>query len=579
MKLSSALILLLLSGTSAFALTGQDGESAQVGAFSLISPSNGTVLRALQLAPQQGFGLTGMDLLGRYGLTAQDVVKELAPHLEAATLSVVDSDAQGDVVHEVYALHFGKLRLADAQLTLHHHQNRLVLLRAELPEYRLPSAPPADADFTPLEALGYPLPEGETWKVTAVLASSGGLASPAWEVIRRTESGGVETLTIDAQNGALLTTVTSAFDLARVFQKSPLDGKLVDVQLEGLPQTGYLDGKHFSVYAPREADPRAMAPDLVFDFLPDDPAEALFFDQVQAYYAATKGLSFFRDKLGFDPGAERLALRVHDEFSGKPDNAQYVPPPLGPELRIGRGGQQLQNLARDTDVVVHELAHHVVYRWLKSSTGESGVLHEGTADYFAYAVSGDPYLAESIVPGGPYLRTAAIDGSLRYDMAPPREGAHKKGQYWSAVLWDLRKALGDAKGDQLVYRALAYLGRDAGLTEAFLALLNADRDMNPRPAGDPFVGVFGQNQCGIMEAGIRRGFAQQLEIFDGSACGLNLKQLADESRAAVAGRPSTEGRKASCGLVGAERNVGPAAWAFLLAMLVPLLTRRRPRGS
>jgi hypothetical protein len=580
-------LLALLGAHTALALVG---SSLPAHGFSLTESTAGEALVVSEqlktpILPASGYmldGASGAALIGRYGLTALDVLIALAPHLERATLSVTRVDATGDgaTVHEAYGLRFGELPIDGAELTLHHHKNRLVMARANLPAARLPDAPPSDTDYLGLADLGF----ANAGAATKVLAESSGFLAAAWRFADRDPEGGpARELVVDAQTGAVLRETPLTFDLARVFLENSIAGVLTDVELPDLPATGYLDGKYFAVYAPTNAEPRAVAPDQVFDFQPDDPADRIFFDQVQAYYAATRALSFFRDELGYTPDDIQIPVRINMLVRGRADNALYLMPPEGPELLIGMGNDVLTNLARDVDVIAHEFAHHVIFRSVKLPDGESGILHEGTADYFAYAMSGDPYLGESIVPGGLYLRTAAQPDTERFDSWPVTKGTHARAQLWSAVLWDLRTALGD-DADKLVFASLAYLGRASGLRDAFLALLNADRDIHPLALDGADAGVYGANKCLIMNAGVKRGFAAYLDRLDGLNCGLDLVALGAESRALMDGEelqtrgkgPSLNLFGKSCSVVAASGAAGTFWWLLLLAApLAPAIWRRR----
>ena len=361
---------------------------------------DGEIVRSLQQpvaeAPVSGFRLApSSSLIGRYGLDAKAVLAVLAPHLVGASLRPKGptTGAGGDVVHEEFELWFGPWKLDDAYLSLHHHKNRLVFLRAKLPDYRLPSEPPADEDFLALPSLGFDPPaDGSKEAAVKVLAASSGFAAPAWELRQFDRSRGqtVERV-IDAQTGAVLRVTESAFD-AQIYEKNPRDSVLTTVDLPDLGKSAVLDGTHFRVFAPTETDARANAPDLKFDFRPDDPTEAPFFDQVQAYYAATKAYSFFKDRFGYELGAARLTVRINGLVAGRAENAAYLPPPEGPEIQVGRGGEHLMGLPRDTDVIVHEFGHHVIFAHVTTSSGESGIFHEGTADYFAYVVASRTFL-------------------------------------------------------------------------------------------------------------------------------------------------------------------------------------------
>jgi hypothetical protein len=469
-------------------------------------------------------------LLGTYGKTASDVIKDIAPHLEKATTILKDVVASGDNVHETWELIFRGYPLYRASIQMHFHKNKLILLRTNLPSYRL---------YNDEEELEFLLPDqlGFTYDsathasfANKVLANNGGMMSTAWHIVTRNiETDTVQELLVDATSGAILESKqTGSLPLAKVYEKNPTNGVFIETDLKDLNNDGYLEGKHFSVLAPDIKSPRAMAPDNVFVYNPDDIAEAVHFDEVQAYYSATKAMNWFSAKLGVEFLDGQIPIRVNDLIKGRPDNALYVMPPFGPEIKIGKGSVQIRNLARDTDVMFHEFSHHVVYKYLKSLDGDAGILHEGYADYFAYAMNGDPYLGESVVLGKPYLRTGKLDPYIRFD-DQENSNKHIAGQIWSAVLWRLHEEMGMA-ADKLVYSSLAYLGQQGGFKDALIALLNADRDLNPLSKDDPDYEIFGTNKCAIISAAVDRGFATFIEDVDASSCQMDLKELAQQSR-------------------------------------------------
>src|SRR5690606_34904250 len=95
---------------------------------------------------QPGFGLTRFDsgerLVGREHLTPRRILNALAPHLGATRLSLVRKVTVKQTTHLDYALYFGRYRIEGSQLKLAFHGKKLVSLRAELPNFRLPTAPP-----------------------------------------------------------------------------------------------------------------------------------------------------------------------------------------------------------------------------------------------------------------------------------------------------------------------------------------------------------------------------------------------------------------------------------------------------
>jgi hypothetical protein len=561
--LTAAGICLALCASSAWSLTEtQDTLQLNHPTQQRAETPSDTQVFSLQ-APNQGLYLNASgnqtSLLGRYGLTAQDVLKVLAPHLASAlgkglTISLekvftTTSSLQEETVHEVYGFKFGAYPLAGASLELHHFRNKLVLLRARLPEYRLPSELFTSSDFISPDALGFTDTDSlKTLSRIAVISDTNGFAAAAWSITRFDRVTKLSSrLVIDAQTGAILSEDQLSFDLqetspayaADVYVKNPLDGVLTRLPLTELGSNAWLDGDHFSVYGETPSSPRAKATQRLFSF---DPATSVsgidpsYFDQVQAYYGAMRAYDFFRTKLNYDLGNTKITVYVGAGNSG---NASYTPGEKA--IRIGRDTESLHNLTRDSDVIAHEFTHHIVAETLSERSGESLILHEGYADYFAESMSGSPYLAPSIRTEEPrYLRTAALDASLRYDdpKVNQRWSAHKLSQLWSAVLWRLRQNLGASAADQLVFASLRYLGPKSGFADAFLSLLNADRDLSPLAINDAEEGVYGQNKCKILDAAVERGFSLYLGDYNGSSCGLDLATLAKNSAANLDKEPS-----------------------------------------
>src|SRR5690606_2594621 len=151
---------------------------------------------------------------------------------------------------------------------------------------------------------------------------------------------------------------------------------------------------------------------------------------------------------------------------------------------VGDGdGEKLQNLPKDSDVVSHELGHHVIFQSLTSTKGESLVMHEGLADYFAFARTDDPCLGESICPAGSpvgcelesqCLRTADNTYVLNVDT---KSEEHFKSQFISGMLWDLRDNAVPAQDlDEMVIQATGMLLSNSGYHDLILTLMLADKD-------------------------------------------------------------------------------------------------------
>ena len=242
------------------------------------------------------------------------------------------------------------------------------------------------------------------------------------------------------------------------------------------------------------------------------PYEAPEYNEMVSFYAINRAMDWYRNVMQKPPAngpewrAGAAGDRNHFGLSGTakmkvftramartsdnkptPDNAQYYPSVDGGEaakIVVGtgwedgqaRGTRALQYLGRDTDVTMHEFGHHVIYRALRvvNYGSQSLNMHEGFADFFTYAITGNNLLGESIfTPGGP-LRHGSVSGNVNnFLKAPP----HIAGQFWSSVLWETRGAVGAWDGhegvhkfDKIAWDAIDLLKENANYYDAIGAL-------------------------------------------------------------------------------------------------------------
>ena len=193
-----------------------------------------------------------------------------------------------------------------------------------------------------------------------------------------------------------------------------------------------------------------------------------------------------------------------------PDNAQYLWAGIDgsgqPEILIGYGGYgedcgTLKELGKDFDVVMHEFGHHAVFRGLSNTSSESVSLHEGFADYFTYAVSGNNLLAENSYPGRTALRQGNIvPGTTYFKFKRKSDGSyntvrdylaypHLVGEFWSGILWEMRTALGkDASGsfkmDKIVWDSIDLLKSDGAISDGVSAISEATKRYADRFSDD-----------------------------------------------------------------------------------------------
>lgn len=271
------------------------------------------------------------------------------------------------------------------------------------------------------------------------------------------------------------------------------------------------------------------------------------------------------------------------------DNAQYLPAGItgvevNPEILIGTGWEQtqdgaaraLQYLGRDADVSMHEFGHHIVYRSIKETSDQSGAMHEGFADYFAYAVTGNNKLAETILRGTSPLREGNLTGSVQnYLSSPP----HKAGQFWSSALWEVRESLGTwkdgiAKADRIIWDSIDFLRRNADYYEAIAAIAKS---------AELFAAKNGDNAVELKEK-IFKVFAARsfIDASDGSG---NLPPKSSVLTSGATTETVTEEETTSskrsflCGVVSSPSTTSASgAWLFF-CLLIPALFRRKKSAA
>lgn len=287
-----------------------------------------------------------------------------------------------------------------------------------------------------------------------------------------------------------------------------------------------------------------------------------------------------------------------------PDNAQYLWSGTSgqgkPEILIGYGGYngtfnscyRLFELGKDMDVVMHEFGHHVVFRGLSNSGNQSVALHEGTADYFTYAISGNNLLAENSYPRYKALRQANISAGTSFKNFKAKPGGgyysvtdmlaapHMVGEFWSGILWEIRTTMGRnpsntmSKFDKIVWDSIDLMKSDAGLFEGIVALSESAKRYGQRFGDDPE----GLKKI-VQDTFIKYGFAHMGT--DGIlAPAETLKEVSGTSPSGSEPKTTvSKSRKWGCGDVALASSAAggtgssTSRWLWLL-LLVPALATR-----
>lgn len=378
------------------------------------------------------------------------------------------------------------------------------------------------------------------------------------------EPNGPTTKIYRSIDGQILEQETLAFDLepeAQVFQDNqPLTSPSV-VKLVGLEQSGFLDNSQFKVFGRDHEEPRVQLE--AQGFFHDPIEDPLFFDQVQTYFNSFRIMEYFQS-IGYS--STGIPIKIFTNTSLK-NNARYLPGWEGthPEVQLGvSASRSMRNLARDRDVIAHELAHHLIFQHIKTTKGQSGILHEGYADYLAYAMSGDPFLGESIIPGKPWLRKALIEGQFNLDN---KSSKYLQGSLWAGFLWKLRKRQDPHKFDKIVVRSLDYLNPEANFLDAILGLVWADAEVYPTLDEHGR----GKHFCLLIEESHAMGLHQLIANWNTSICEDYEPKLQNPSPP-----PRKKPDAKTCGTI---RYPGTSQGSMIILFLLPVILGLRRRRA
>ncbi len=299
---------------------------------------------------------------------------------------------------------------------------------------------------------------------------------------------------VDATSLELLWLEERALDaLGRVFLHNPATDMAMtsDLPLGDLTSTTNLVGAHLRVASCDQLTPdcntvtRAIA-DASGDFLftPDARAFDDAFSEVSAYFHGSLVVDYFHTAHAFTwtcTGTNVMDVIVNysEAVHVGYDNAMFIPGSRSTcgSLVFGQGA--IHDYAYDGDVVYHEYGHAVTDQISALGFFATGpadnyqplAINEGTSDYWAAAVDGDPQIGESI---GSY---EGFMGSLRgiADVVVcPNDllgEGHSDGRIWSTFGWALRGIVGQTRADALWFTTMSSLSGGVTLAQATNTLL------------------------------------------------------------------------------------------------------------
>jgi hypothetical protein len=255
------------------------------------------------------------------------------------------------------------------------------------------------------------------------------------------------------------------------------------VGLKGLDGSGTLSGRRVTTSPTRRRLRRVSG-----DF--SCASHEHGFEEVMAYFHLDAAIRYV-EGLGYT-GKKRIftePLPVNARVNAE-DNSFYSP--SSRSLGFGTGGV---DDAEDGETILHEFGHALQDAICPDfgQSAEAAAMGEGFGDYlaasfFAARKRGAPRLLAAVMTWDnlessedddepPALRR--LDGRLTYESFDHAADAdeHDNGEIWSAVLWDIWKAIGRQAADRIIIESHFQLDGFTSFAKAARAILDADRHL------------------------------------------------------------------------------------------------------
>jgi len=312
---------------------------------------------------------------------------------------------------------------------------------------------------------------GPTWQVF-VHAKTGDVVVPARD-LNRYVTGTGQVFLVNAVVATRDNTLRDNNDAASAVPPSAYRS----VSLLGLDGTGFLDGSYASSSATKRRVSSASET-FVFDRSNNGLSETMgyyFLDYAQRYIQS----------LGFSSVNNRQQIFSVDRY--KKDNSSYDS--SSKTITYGTGGV---DDAEDAEVIWHEYGHSIQDNQMPGfgTSLEAGSMGEGFGDYWAGSVGAqfsggfqdlciadwDATSYSTTMP--PCLRR--LDSTKHYPENIVGD-VHDDGEIWSAVLWQIRTAIGAGKADMVILQHHFLLTVDASFNQAANALVTAAINLHYTP--------------------------------------------------------------------------------------------------
>lgn len=276
---------------------------------------------------------------------------------------------------------------------------------------------------------------------------------------------------VDANSGEILEKLNQLTDVTgdgNVYPTHPGLSSVTNKPLYGLVGNGYLDGTYVDVQNASASEAYSSSHSFKYS------TSNTHFEEVSLYFHIDNFRRNFVE--GLDASNDlfnKLTATAHDN-STCPNNACFSSSTQ--DLYFSDG----YPFAKEDKVVHHEYGHAVIYdiqSGIQSTSSEEGAISEGTPDYFSGSFTNRSRILEYAVPFAERdMANPDISSYSDYKSDPsyPNVAPHTGGEFFSAILWDLRNTIGASVADFLVYDALYRITGGPDFLEFRDAVIAAD---------------------------------------------------------------------------------------------------------
>lgn len=297
----------------------------------------------------------------------------------------------------------------------------------------------------------------------------------AWKLVLFSENPLVDWMYIvDAQSGDILEKLSQTVPVTGdgdVYPTHPGISSVSNESLYRLGGGGDLNGTYVEVF--NDDGSEAYSGSNSFQF----GTSNTHFDEVNLYYHVDKFRHNFVEQIDDGSlGFTKIKAHAHAEHYLWGDaNAWFSR--SNKEIYFGDAASTstYNNFAREDKVVYHEYGHAVIYdveSGITSSNDEEGAISEGLPDYWAGSYTGRSIIGDYIGSTRD-MANSDIDSYSEYESqepVPPHDG----GEFFSAILWNLRSKINNSAADYLTYDALYRVSGSPDFMDFRNAMIAAD---------------------------------------------------------------------------------------------------------